>query len=148
MLVAPLRSVSVIWVKAKAVMRPLATPSYGGEGGFGEVPRGPQQVVARTNPNLDPAIAAVCGEVRKIDPNATMASVLKGTPLRLVEIILVDRNCVDFHSFGVCRRPDCRFDHDAGARPTPERVNNFLEKFKPVAAQFQGKRPSNKRRRG
>ena len=130
-------------------VRPAQVSSSSNEASFGESPgKRPQQPpqAIHTNPNEDPLIAAICNHVRSVDPQATMQGVLRGSSVKLQDIILVDNNCVDFHSFGVCRRSDCKFHHDATARPTKERVTRFLGLVKPLADDFASRRPGKRRK--
>jgi hypothetical protein len=103
--------------------------AFGDAGG----PRQQQQHTNTTynNPNVDPVIKAMCNQVGQLDPNITMASLLRNLAVRLNQVVLVDGNCVDFH---VCRRGwACRFQHDATARLSADQVNNFMNLVKPVA---------------
>jgi hypothetical protein len=102
----------------------------------------------RTNPNVNPTIKAMCDQMRQVDPYITMAGLLRNTSVPIGKVVLVDGNCVDFHSFGNCRRgAACHFQHDPTARPSPERVAAFVDLVKPVADALANRRPG-KRARG
>ena len=130
-------------------IRPAQVMSYANEAHFGESPgKRPQQPprVIHSNPNVDPLIAAICNHVRSVDPQATMQGVLQGSSVKLQDVILVDNNCVDFHSFGVCKRGDCKFHHDPTARPDQERIARFLKLATPLAVAFASRCPTRRRK--
>jgi hypothetical protein len=130
---------------------PQAVTGYGygaHDTSFGEPSGQRQQNVTYSNPNVNPSIKALCDRVRQTDPQVTMNGLLRHSPVRLAQVVLVDGNCIDFHSLGICKRGHmCKFQHDPTARPSPDRVANFLTLMKPVVEAFQGQRPA-KRARG
>ena len=68
-----------------------ATLSTSNKASFGESTgrRQPQQHwVVHANPNVHPTIAAICNHVREVDPNATMQGVLRGSSVKLQDVIL------------------------------------------------------------
>jgi hypothetical protein len=116
---------------------------------FGERANQRPQSIALFNPNVNPSIKALCDQIRQYDPNITISGLLRSTPITPGQVNLVDGNCVDFLSLGVCRRGvQCRFQHDPTARPSPERVENFLNLVKPVVDGLNARRPAKRGRRG
>jgi hypothetical protein len=104
---------------------------------FGEPQGNRAQGPVSTNPNVNAVIKAMCDRLRQINPNVTMMGLLRGSNVKLLDVVLVEGNCVNFHSFGICRRGyGCKFQHDATARPTPDRVAKFMELVKPIAENF------------
>jgi hypothetical protein len=127
-----------------AYANPYQAPAFGENAGQRHQP-----ITPVTNPNVTPVIKTLCDNLRQLDPFITMASLLRNSSVNLVDVVLVDGSCVNFHSFGVCRRGDqCHFNHDPTARPSPERVTNFLNLVKPIADNFPGNRRAKRARRG
>jgi hypothetical protein len=115
---------------------------------FGEQAAPKQQQMERINPNVDPTIKAMCNQMRQVDPYIMMAGLLRNTSVLIGKVVLVDGNCVDFHSFGnCCRGVACHFQHDPTARPLQERVAAFMDLVKPVADALASRHPG-KRARG
>jgi hypothetical protein len=116
---------------------------------FGETTSNRQPRQSFVNPNVNPTLKAIFDRIRQMDPNVGMSGLRRGSNVRLNQVVLVDGNCVDFHSFGVCKRGSaCNFQHDVNARPTPERVAQFLDLVKPIADNFGKGRPSIRGRGG
>jgi hypothetical protein len=126
-------------------------PNYGNQPdmSFGEAPRRGPPVAVHTNPHVNPLIKSLCDKLRQADPYVTMMGLLRNTPVSPGQLVLVEGNCLDFHTFGMCRRgASCNFRHDATAQPTPERVQNFMDLVKPIADGFVGRRPAKRARGG
>jgi hypothetical protein len=116
---------------------------------FGEAPHQGPPVAVHTNPNVNPVIKALCDKLRQADPYVTMMGLLRNSPVSPGQLVLVEGNCLDFHAFGMCRRgASCNFRHDATARPTPERVQNFMDLVKPIAEGYPGRKPAKRARGG
>jgi hypothetical protein len=121
--------------------------AFGEAGGYRQ--QQPQNNIVHTNPNVDPAIKALLEQVKAADPQITMNGLLRNSGIRLGQVVLVDGNCVNFHALGICKRGNaCNFQHDASARPSADRVNNFINLVKPLAEGVKGRRPGKRNRGG
>jgi hypothetical protein len=116
---------------------------------FGEAPHRGPPVAAHINPNVNPVIKALCDKLRQADPYITMMGLLRNSPVSPGQLVLVEGDCLDFHAFGMCRRgASCNFRHDLTARPTPERVQNFMDLVKLITDGYPGRKPAKRARGG
>jgi hypothetical protein len=123
---------------------PVMDQGYGRpDTSFGETYGQRPPNVPQTNLNVNSVIKALCDKACQVDPSVSMQGLLRGSNVTLGQIVLVEGNCVDFHSFGICcRGTSCRFRHDATARPAPDRVAHFMEVVKPLVENFARGRPA------
>jgi hypothetical protein len=81
---------------------PVAEQGYGQQDtSFGETYGQRSQNVSHTNPNINLVIKALCDKACQVDPSISMQGLLRGSNVTLGQLVLVDGNCVDFHSFGM-----------------------------------------------
>jgi hypothetical protein len=116
---------------------------------FGEAARRGPAVAVHTNPNVNPVIKAMCNKLRQADPYVTMMGLMRNSGVSMAQLVLVERSCLDFHLFGMCRRgSSCNFWHDAKGRPSPEKVQNFMDLVKPIAQGYPGLKPAKRAQGG
>jgi hypothetical protein len=136
------------WGRSDAPPPRQAQYGYGQQDAiFGETagPRAPE--APHVNPHTNTILKANLDKVRQADPNITMMGLLRGSLVKLNQVVLVDGNCVNFHAFGICHRGAlCKVQHDPTARPSSDQVANFMDLVKPLAKGFLNWQPAKQAR--
>jgi hypothetical protein len=85
-------------------------------------------------------------EIRNKDEHATVFILLRGTDVKASDIALAPGHCLDFTSFGVCRRKACSYKHDPTVRAEPDRIKTFVKAMTPLVKAYVQCRPAKKKK--
>jgi hypothetical protein len=110
---------------------------FGGQSG-GHADDGSVSVV-HENGSVQPRFRELLKGVKGFYPYFRMGLVCQQSadpPFRLRDILLHDRQCLDYLVVGTCRNANCTFDHTAGVMPEESRIPAFMAKVKPVIAKM------------
>jgi hypothetical protein len=94
-----------------------------------------------------PEIKELLKEVKNKDEHMTVFTLLRGTDIKACDIALAPGHCLDYTSFGVCRRKACSYKHN---KPTvqaePERVKTFMKAISPLVEAYSLRRPAKRKK--